>query len=287
MKKTLLLDGAMGTELISRGLELPLPIWSANANLSHPKIVTEIHQDYIDSGVDIITTNTFRSTTWTYRKSGYSKNIAKVKAKESLESGIECAQNVKGTKRIAGSITTIDDCYKPEMYPGDDIANDHYPEIINHMINNGVDLLLFETMGNINEISVILDILESYSIETWFSLILKGENLLDGNSINEVVDIMKKKNIQVLLNNCNKLNFNLTGINNLKNKWGDQWGIYPNLGISDYSNNFFKTVDSNIFSKKIKTILEMEPDVIGLCCGSNVSYVKRLKQMIEEIKYES
>ena len=287
MKKPLLLDGAMGTELISRGLELPLPIWSANANLSHPEIVTQIHQDYIDSGVDIITTNTFRSTTWTYRKSGYSKNIAKVKAKESLERGIECAQNVKGTKRIAGSITTIDDCYKPEMYPGDDIANDHYPEIINHMINNGVDLLLFETMGNINEISVILDIIESYSVETWFSLIFKGENLLDGNSINEVVDIMKKKNIQVLLNNCNKLNFNLSGINNLKNKWSDQWGIYPNLGISDYNNNFFKTVDSNIFLKKIKTILEMEPDVIGLCCGSNVSYVKRLKQMIEEIKYES
>ena len=287
MKKPLLLDGAMGTELISRGLELPLPIWSANANLSHPEIVTQIHQDYIDSGVDIITTNTFRSTTWTYRKSGYSKNIAKVKAKESLERGIECAQNVKGTKRIAGSITTIDDCYKPEMYPGDDIANDHYPEIINQMINNGIDLLLFETMGNINEISVILDIIESYSVETWFSLIFKGENLLDGNSINEVVDIMKKKNIQVLLNNCNKLNFNLSGINNLKNKWSDQWGIYPNLGISDYNNNFFKTVDSNIFLKKIKTILEMEPDVIGLCCGSNVSYVKRLKQMIEEIKYES
>ena len=73
----------------------------------------------------------------------------------------------------------------------------------------------------------------------------------------------------------------------MKNKWNNQWGIYPNLGISDYNNDFFKTVDPDFFSKKIKIILEMEPDIIGLCCGSNITYIKKLKQMIEENKYES
>ena len=42
MKKPLLLDGAMGTELIERGLKLPLPLWSADANLFYPEIVTKI-----------------------------------------------------------------------------------------------------------------------------------------------------------------------------------------------------------------------------------------------------
>ena len=67
MKKPLLLDGAMGTELINRGISLPLPIWSADANLTHPEVVKGIHSDYIKAGADIITTNTFRTTPWTYR----------------------------------------------------------------------------------------------------------------------------------------------------------------------------------------------------------------------------
>ena len=65
---TLLLDGAMGTELKNRGVDIPLPLWSAEANIKHPGIVKSIHEDYISSGADIITTNTFRTTSWTYKK---------------------------------------------------------------------------------------------------------------------------------------------------------------------------------------------------------------------------
>ena len=38
-----ILDGAIWTELINRGNDLPLPIWLADANLYHPEIVEEIH----------------------------------------------------------------------------------------------------------------------------------------------------------------------------------------------------------------------------------------------------
>ena len=69
MKIPLILDGAMGTELKNRGVKIPLPLWSAEANVIHPDIVKSIHQDYIFSGADIITTNTFRTTSWTYKKS--------------------------------------------------------------------------------------------------------------------------------------------------------------------------------------------------------------------------
>ena len=56
MKRTLLLDGAMGTELQNRGIDIPLPLWSADANIKHPEVVINIHKDYINSGADIVTT---------------------------------------------------------------------------------------------------------------------------------------------------------------------------------------------------------------------------------------
>ena len=59
MNHPIIIDGAMGTELQNRGIDIPLPLWSADANLKYPDVVTSIHEDYIISGADIITTNTF------------------------------------------------------------------------------------------------------------------------------------------------------------------------------------------------------------------------------------
>ncbi len=129
MKKPLLLDGAMGTELINRGIDLPLPIWSADANLTHPEIVKEIHFEYIQAGAELITTNTFRTTTWTYRKAGYTPARAIERAKDCLYKAVECAQIAAGdTVKVAGSITSLEDCYSPEKFPGRSAAEDIYGE---------------------------------------------------------------------------------------------------------------------------------------------------------------
>jgi len=49
-KPILIINGAMGTELMDKGVELPLPLWSAEANINAPEIVQGIHQNYIDAG---------------------------------------------------------------------------------------------------------------------------------------------------------------------------------------------------------------------------------------------
>ena len=56
---TIILDGAMGTELERRGVPMNQDAWSATAIDTHPSIVTDIHEDYIRAGADVITTNTF------------------------------------------------------------------------------------------------------------------------------------------------------------------------------------------------------------------------------------
>ena len=53
MKKPLLIDGAMGTELINRGINLPLPIWSADSSWinSHFRVLilaTFLKSDKVD-----------------------------------------------------------------------------------------------------------------------------------------------------------------------------------------------------------------------------------------------
>src|SRR6478736_4369241 len=57
--RPLLLDGGTGRELLKRGVPILTEIWSATALLLAPKIVREVHDDFIAAGADIITTNTY------------------------------------------------------------------------------------------------------------------------------------------------------------------------------------------------------------------------------------
>ena len=53
----LVLDGAMGTELLRMGVELPLPLWSAVSNEACSDKVYNIHREYINAGANVLTTN--------------------------------------------------------------------------------------------------------------------------------------------------------------------------------------------------------------------------------------
>ena len=142
-KHPLILDGALGTELMRRGIKLPLPLWSAEANITHQKDVISVHKDYVKAGADIITTNTFRSTTWTYKRAGFSNKRARERAKHSLMKAVESAYQ-SSPSIIAGSITSIEDCYQPSLFPGKSAAEDSIGETLSWFNEAGVETILFE-----------------------------------------------------------------------------------------------------------------------------------------------
>ena len=274
----------MGTELINRGTDLPLPIWSADANLTHPEIVKEIHFEYIQAGAELITTNTFRTTTWTYRKAGYTPARARERAKDSLYKAVECAQSAAGeTVKVAGSITSLEDCYSPEKFPGKTAAEDIYGETTEWMVDAGLNFILFETMGNIQEITIALETAKGFDNEVWISLIMKnGDHILDGTPIQDVISLINGFEVDCLLNNCNQLDTTLRCIDHFENDWKGMWGTYPNLGKTDFENDYFDIIDESNFSAGMKSILMKDPGVIGVCCGSTPQHIRKIKTLIEK-----
>jgi S-methylmethionine-dependent homocysteine/selenocysteine methylase len=281
MKRPLILDGAMGTELQNRGVKVPLPLWSANANIEHPEIVINIHKDYIESGSDIITANTFRSTSWTYRKVGYGKKKSVEMAKLSLYKAVECAQKaISDSTRIAGSITSIEDCYTPSAFPGRSIAEDTYGYSTEWLVDAGADIILFETMGNIQEISCGLEMVKNLEVPVWLSIILKDDShLLDETPIQDVIELINRYHLDCLMTNCNQIDTTLSALDGILKLWAKEWGVYPNLGINDYGNDYFTIVDDSNFRSAIATLFSYEPDVIGLCCGSTPKHITELKNI--------
>ena len=70
-RRIVFFDGGMGSLLQAKGLkpgELP-ELW----NITHPEILAEIHESYLDAGCDILTTNTFGANGLKFSKDQRSK----------------------------------------------------------------------------------------------------------------------------------------------------------------------------------------------------------------------
>ena len=285
-ERNLLMDGAMGTELIRRGLDLSLPLWSGDINVTHPLEVSQVHEDYLSAGADIITTNTFRTTPRTYIHAGYSKREAKLRARKSMIAAVEIAKNSADKKCvIAGSIAPLEDCYSPELYPGNKVAMAEYAELVEWLVSAGVDIILFETMGCWDEIKTAMETASDIKIPLWLSLILRDEKtLLDGSDLGEILLKLKNYRTEIVLLNCNMISVTKGGSNLMKEYWNGSWGVYPNVGkiFPSKTGHIHSKVDVNEFVSEMHQMIEMGAQVVGACCGSTPDYIRELRKCVDD-----
>lgn len=282
MKSPTLLDGAMGTELQRRGVKLPLPLWSAEANLTHPEIVLSIHQEYVNAGADVITTNTFRTTAWTYRKVGYAPRRSRERARESLLAAVDLAHKAaRNSLPVAGSLTALEDCYLPERFPGRTAAEDVYGQTVEWFETAGVDLLLFETMGHPEEIDIALEMSQGNKMMRWLSLILKDEShLLEGSDLGPILEQAKATGVACLLLNCNTVQTTEKAVPLLVDLWKSSWGVYPNLGLDqpEPDGTIHRVISKRRFLTFSSAMVEKGASVLGACCGSTPDHIKLLRE---------
>ena len=280
-----LIDGAMGTELMRAGLDLPLPIWSGDVNLTHPDYVRRIHEAYLTAGADILTTNTFRATPRAYRNNGYEEHEAIQRSHESLERAVELARQTAGADIIvAGSIAPLEDCYEPDLFPGIEFPQREFRELAIWLQDAGIDVILFETMGSWPEIKTALSATVDLQIPRWLSLILKNSNtLLDGTDLLNVLSDIKDYGIEMVLLNCSLCSVTADAVDLLLTNWKGAWGVYPNVGVAMPTKEgvIEEKLTIKEFAKEINTYLTSGANVVGGCCGSNPDYIRAAREAID------
>ena len=284
MNKIELMDGAMGSELIQRGLHLPKYIWSAQANIEAQEIVYQIHKEYIDAGADYITTNTFRSTPRSYQKIGLNQEDATQTAEISLKNAVFQAKKVSDNKcKVLGSIAPLEDCYRPNLFPGVNVAKEEFMQIGKWLVESKVDILLLETMNSIVETKACLDSISSYDIPIWVSFVLKDDkHILSGEKLADAIKLLSDYNVDTLLINCNPLNRTGNALSIISKTWNKRWGIYPNLGLGEPSpDGIIKEIYSDEeFLYTCNHAIKLGASIIGGCCGSSPRHIKLLKNRV-------
>ena len=288
LKKPSIMDGAMGTELMRRGIELPLPLWSSMSNIDQYDQVLNVHKDYIEAGSDILTTNTFRTTPRTFIKAGYSQNESEIISEQCCNMAIAAAKHAvkKENTLIAGSVAPLEDCYEPLHFPGKEIAKKEFQLIINNIVRNGVDILLFETMGNFEEIESALQVSNDIDIQRWLSIVMKNNNsLLDGTELNKVVDLANKNKIDMVLINCTPIHIISDALDMFLEYRKGKWGVYPNAGenMPTKDGEFVSKIDDESFCRAIEDYITLGASVVGACCGSTPNTVRKISNMIQKL----
>ena len=280
MKKISILDGAIGTELILKGEKLPAHIWSAEINLKNPQLLLDIHKDYIKSGANYITANTFRTTKRAYKKIGLSDSKANEMSAKSMQAAIKIAKKAANKSiKVLGSIAPLEDCYSPKIFPGFKIAKNEFSVIAKNLKNGGVDGYIIETMNSIQETLACLEATKYYELPIWISFnLLNSNHIKSGETLENAINSITEFNVDYILLNCNPLERTKKALNIISNK-SSNWGIYPNLGIGEPSpNGIINQYNSDDkFVTLCKEAINLGATVIGGCCGTSPQHIKLLK----------
>jgi S-methylmethionine-dependent homocysteine/selenocysteine methylase len=281
----IVLDSAMGTELEARGADISAPLWSARAIFEKPDTVRQIHIDNIDAGADVITTNTFRTQRRTLEKANYKRDELSYaeSARELTVDAVELARDAVMITHddvlIAGSIATLEDCYKPGLSPyTDTLCTEHYEHVMN-LVNAGADLLLPETMNNVREISAVLNQIHKTGKEFMISMICRNnKELLSGESIKDAVNIIDKFSPSAIMVNCVHPSAAEGVITTLKSLTGSPIGVYANIGEAEHEKGSRFELDvspAEYFEYALKW-KRMGAVIIGGCCGTNYEFISKI-----------
>ncbi len=144
-KRIIVCDGAMGTMLYSKGI--PFSRCFDELNLSAPQIVKEVHLGYVKAGAEVLETNTFGANHFRLQKYDLSQKVHAINL-----ASARLAREVAGDDLyVAGSVGPLGIRLEPLGPTSLEEAREVFREQIAALVEGGVDLIVVETMIDLNE----------------------------------------------------------------------------------------------------------------------------------------
>ena len=273
--RPLLLDGAMGTEGLARGLA---PDRNIDAlNLTHPDAVAAIHREYIAAGADIISTNTLCSNRLSQRRYGLCEKAA---ALNDAGTRIALAEAAKADRRVfvAGTMGPVTGAPR-------EVIIDAMAGQTEALVHAGVDLLLVETVMDTSVLDATLAGIdrvrrEGADIPVVISMYVDSRTgrLLDGHCPEEVLNMGLRP--AALGFNCGD---NPEALLQTARTFAAvspyPLVVYPGAGLPDAHGNY--PTSPEVFARLFAPFIqETHPAIIGGCCGTTPAHIAALAKIL-------
>lgn len=270
----MLLDGPLGTELARRGVETPLPRWSAGALETHPEVVRAIHAAYADAGAELHTTNTFRTRPATCGKAWASL----------ARRAVALARTAPG--RVLGSIAPLADCYAPADSPwhaDPQATEDAHLALAEVLVDAGCDVLLCETFPLVNEALAAVHAARRTGAPVWVALTAgPSGDLLTPEAMAEGARRAADLGAEAVLVNCTPALETARFVEALASAVpeGIRIGAYANAGHADeemgWTSDEVHPDGVTAYVDLARRWRDAGATILGSCCGTGPEHVRAL-----------
>ena len=262
-------DGAMGTRIMKLGVNLK-ETPSELLNIKKPELIEKIHREYIESGANLILSNTFMCNIINAKRNNY--NLEEV-----IEAGIYIAKKACGDHGlVALDIGPLSYYIEENDSSFKEIVYENTERIIN-VSKDKFDLVIFETLGSLKEGEFAVKkakTLTDKKVICSFTLAYKKDI---PNFIKNIVSTLEPLGVDALGINCTEYEEILMALDILKENTNLPIMIKANLGIPKKVGEeliYDKTLEE--FKNLSKRAIEKGVNIIGGCCGTTPEYIRAI-----------
>lgn len=311
----IVLDGATGTEIERLGGKMDSAAWCAVANMSYPEKVQQVHEAYMRTGVDVITTNTFATCRHVLAGAGLDNDTVAInqqavalarKARDAVAPSrpVAIAGSMSNTMAWQPGFISPD----PRFIPTErqEIAN--YREMANTLADAGVDFLILEMMLDIEHASRALEAAVGTGLPVWVGISCSLEN--DGAVVgwdlatqghitadhapplplplDEIIDALQKIGGDVFGIMHSTVGATTPGLQVLCERWPGPVMAYPETIQStqlpaDQTDRLLApsfldvgNVSPDIFAEACRGWVNQGVQIIGGCCGATIEHMQAM-----------
>jgi 5-methyltetrahydrofolate--homocysteine methyltransferase len=274
--KVLTLDGGMGTSLQARGLPRghPPDLWS----VERPEEVRRVHEAFVEAGADIIFTNTFGASRLRLDRYGWGDRV-----RELNRAAVRLARAAaKGKALVAGDIgpcglvaATFRQLSRPE-------AISIFAEQIEALASSGVDLLVIETISDLEEMKVAVSAARSVSPDLPILASLtfdRDGNLRSGEGPAAATRVLESMGVEVVGANCSfgfasllPICVEMAKATTLPLAMKPNAGVPPGISVS-----------ADDATDYVRRFVEAGASLVGGCCGVDPAMLRAIALAVKGI----
>ena len=275
-----LCDGAMGTLLYAKGIFINRSY--DELNLSQPDLIRGIHHDYLQAGAEIIETNTFGANSFRLARHSLADKVRDIN-----RTGARLAREAAKSFDVwvAGSVGPLGTRIEPLGKTSFQEAREAFREQIEALVEGGVDLLILETFGYLEEIHQAIlaarEVAPSVPLVAQVTIDEDG-NCLDGSDPETFAPKLAEWGADVIGCNCSVGPVAmLDAIERVRAATSLPLAAQPNAGIP-------RSVDGrNIYlcspeymASYARKFAAAGVRVVGGCCGTTPDHIRVMKSAL-------
>ena len=294
-KKTRILDGGMGQELLNKGMKPKGTLWSAHAliNKECHQMVIDTHLDFINAGAEVIVTNNFSARRTRMIQNNVEKYFDYANEKAG-ELALKAKEISKKNILIAGSLPAQNDTYVLDQRDRKIIEKGFYDQA--KLIKPFVDFYYLDVLTGSKECELAINVTEKLNLPILVGLHVRKNGKLPSNeTISEVVDKCKNKNWLGLIIACVSpeiIENSVKEVKKLNIPYGykaNLWKVEEPVPVHKFASPSDKVGANPVksmgtrddytdirFLEFSKRMLNEGATILGGCCETKPSHIKKI-----------